>query len=243
MSMRTREEIQEVVLRLKAEIPHIPSHSAFGDDNHKLQNLIIEAVENSWDWDDVYEQGLDSEEENNLSEAIEWNNGADNLDDVFWFDDDKRDQEAPEETLTPSLILAEPKERSKVDICYKTCKDCPFSRGSLRGFLADYTIEDFAKFQQVEMNFPCHKHMVDGSLSAAETHIRVKDGEMPFCRGYVESFVKSGIKPKKNKRLMEAIELVKEQGLSENTMSIHEFRKFHDIKEAYGNKKDKNTKL
>jgi hypothetical protein len=71
--------------------------------------------------------------------------------------------------------------------------------------------------------------MNDDGMSALEAHSRVDAGEMPFCRGYVESIIKSGTLPKKNTRLMEAIELAKIDGLSENTMSMSEFIEFHDL--------------
>lgn len=235
--MRSKEEIQEAIERVKSEIPHIPMYNAFGENNHEKIYATIYVIQEGVDYmEDLEllqeEQGWGDSVIDHIQEAINFNEGYCEIEDVLFHpESDYRNVAAPE--VVPTVeILAPPSQSNKkeVRLCNKkTCGDCPFSNKSMRGFLADYTTEDFVKFQQAEMNFPCHKHMNDDGMSAIEAHNRIDNKEMPLCRGYVESFIKSGAMPKKNTTLMEAIEIVKLDGLSENTMSMSEFREFHDI--------------
>lgn len=256
--MRSKEEISEAVERVLSEIPHVPMHNAFGENNHEKINaaayVIQEGIDYMEDLENLQdEQGWNDSVVDHIQEAINYNEGYCEIEDVLFHpDSDYRNIAAPEVAPTVPLIqgfgtnLSDTFERDSTAmskkvihdsgakgsarLCNKkTCGDCPFSNNSMRGFLADYSAEDFQNFQQAEMNFPCHKHMNDDGMSALEAHSRVDNGEMPFCRGYVESIIKSGAVPKKNTKLMEAIELVKLDGLSDNTMSMSEFREFHDL--------------
>lgn len=116
---------------------------------------------------------------------------------------------------------------SNILVCKKMCGDCPFSKTSMQGFLADYTIEDFVAYQRTSTSFPCHKMMGSGDMSPEETHNAIEKGEMKLCRGYVESIIKSCKKPD-TEILTKAVEFVREDGLSDNSMSIFEFREFHN---------------
>jgi len=99
----------------------------------------------------------------------------------------------------------------------------------MKGWLADYEIQDFQNYMSREVSFPCHMMMTKDNLDANETKEAITNGEMSLCRGYVESIIKSAKMPYMNKQLVEAIAQVKEEGLSNNTMSIFEFRTYHTL--------------
>jgi len=115
---------------------------------------------------------------------------------------------------------------SKLNFCAKLCNECPFSNQSVPGWLAEYSIADFSMMQNSEQLFPCHMMQTD-DLTNDEVIEKIEIGELKLCRGYVESLVKSCKMPKFNNILLEARKIVKEQGLSENSMSMHQFQKYH----------------
>lgn len=116
-----------------------------------------------------------------------------------------------------------------VNVCKKTCKECPFSNQSMKGWLADYDVQDIQNYMSREVSFPCHMMMSKDDMDANETKEAIANGEMSLCRGYVESVIKSAKMPYANKQLVEAIAQVREEGLSDNTMSIFEFINHHTI--------------
>lgn len=214
---RTQQEIDQAIARIKGERPYVPNYNAFGDNNHELIDASIEALEGKWNYktnleDIADEKGWDENVIIHLQEAVNFIEGHGNVEDLLWY---------------PDKVYAV--EEKKVKLCGpKTCVDCPFSKNSMRGFLADYKTQDFIDFMNLEASFPCHNSMETEGKSLTEVAKDIEDGKKPFCRGYVESIIKSGKMPYKNKKLMEAIGIVKKDGLSENTMSIFEFINFHD---------------
>ncbi len=114
-----------------------------------------------------------------------------------------------------------------MNICKKLCGECPFSKQSLSGWLATYSVDDFKKMMEAEIMFPCHKTMSGGDITVEEAQQFIKNGKMKMCRGYLESMIKSAKMPKFNKELIEYREVVKAEGLSEQSMSIHEFVTYH----------------
>lgn len=115
-----------------------------------------------------------------------------------------------------------------LNVCSKLCGECPFSNKSPQGWLAEYSVDDIQNFMNGEALFPCHKMVSDDDMSQAEVQSAIESGEMKLCRGYVESFVKSCKMPKYSEYLKEAIAMVRLQGLSENSMSLRDFRKYHE---------------
>lgn len=113
-----------------------------------------------------------------------------------------------------------------MNVCAKLCNECPFSKNSLNGWLATYTVEDFQSFQRGDALFPCHMMHGDG-LSFDEVEDAISSGELKLCRGYVESIIKSAKLPM-NPMLLKAMKIVKEQGLSEDSMAIWDFKKHHE---------------
>jgi len=115
-----------------------------------------------------------------------------------------------------------------VNICSKLCGECPFSKNSPQGWLAEYTVDDIKTYQNQEVLFPCHLMVKDEDMSQGEVTEAIENGDMKLCRGYVESMIKSCKMPKYSETLKQAIAIVKEQGLSENSMSIWDFKKHHE---------------
>lgn len=116
-----------------------------------------------------------------------------------------------------------------MSVCEKICNECPFSKKSISGWLGGYEVEDFINFQRNEISFPCHKMMPKNDLTQLEVDKAIKNGEMKLCRGYVESVIKSAKSPFMNQTLIEAITYVKKQGMSEDTMPIWDFKKYHEM--------------
>ncbi len=116
---------------------------------------------------------------------------------------------------------------NEANTCSRICKECPFSKNSAPGWLANYTVEDIADFVSNEALFPCHLTLSDDDLDQDEVETGIKNGDMKLCRGYVECVIKSAKSPRYNKLLIEEIDKVKKEGLSENSMPIWEFKKHH----------------
>jgi hypothetical protein len=117
---------------------------------------------------------------------------------------------------------------SQVNVCAKVCKECPFSKNSIPGWLADYTTGDFKDFMNNEVLFPCHMMMSEESLSHEEVQDKIQNGELKLCRGYVESVIKSAKSPRYNQTLKDAMVKARAEGLSDETMPIWDFIKHHE---------------
>lgn len=113
-----------------------------------------------------------------------------------------------------------------MNVCTKLCNECPFSKKSINGWLADYTVEDFQAFHRADAPFPCHM-MTGDDMAIDEVEHAIRVGNLKLCRGYVESIIKSCKLPT-NPLLVKAVTLVKEQGLSEDSMPIWEFKRHHE---------------
>jgi len=111
-----------------------------------------------------------------------------------------------------------------VKVCSALCNDCPFSRQSLPGFLADYKVEDFRAFMTHDIMFPCHKQMKAATPIEA-VQASIKAGKLKLCRGYVESMVKSAKMPREES----FAQIVKDVRpyLDDHSMSIWEFTDHH----------------
>jgi hypothetical protein len=114
------------------------------------------------------------------------------------------------------------------NVCKKICNECPFSKKSIPGWLADYTVQDIMDFQNGEALFPCHKMMPDADLDQEEVQQKIESGELKLCRGYVESVIKSAKSPRYNQVLKDAMAQARAEGLSEESMPIWEFKKHHE---------------
>jgi hypothetical protein len=108
----------------------------------------------------------------------------------------------------------------------KKCVECPFSKQSLSGWLADYTVEDLLMYMQFEVPFPCHMAMPNEDIPVTEIESKVLSGELPLCRGYMEMFKKSCKMPKKNWMS----DILKTITLDKNSMNSMEFYNHHTKK-------------
>ena len=68
--------------------------------------------------------------------------------------------------------------------CKKVCKECPFRKDSLRGWLGDLDLEQTMNAQQFESIFTCH-------MTRSEApHVNLSEamkGKQPICRGFILS--------------------------------------------------------
>lgn len=120
---------------------------------------------------------------------------------------------------------------SKSNLCgSKMCNECPFSKNSLPGWLADYTPDEVIEFVTNEGLFPCHKMVKGDDLDQDEVEEKIESGEMKLCRGFVESIIKSAKSPRYNQTLIEAMKEVRAEGTSPESMAIWDFKKHHSKK-------------
>jgi hypothetical protein len=217
--IRTHKEKFLAIRTYQNELKVVPKQTMFGDDNHEAIRVSIDLLKGLRTFDDVYsEEDEDGEPNTHLhgvaSDIENWLSGDVELVDIIW--------------NSESIVsdMPEPKSESVV-VCAKMCKDCPYSKNSLSGFLADYSVDDFIAFQRDEVSFPCHK-VTPEDTDTIDVHHEIMAGRSYFCRGYVESVIKSGKLPHTNELLKMAIEKVKESGLSEDSMSIIDFVKYHN---------------
>lgn len=222
MAKRSDKEINLAILSLLKDKTVIPNYNFFGDDNHKAIDYSIQVLKGEYTDDEIYELEENGEltegERDIVTGVYDWmmNQGDELIDLLF-----------ETTSLVTELDNTNESEAPKLNVCAKMCNECPFSNKSLNGWLADYTTDDIIKFMSFDASFPCHK-MIKKDLSVDEVTKAIEKGEMKLCRGYVEMLIKSAKSPKNNNFLVEAIKLVKEDGLSENSMSIFEFTEHHN---------------
>lgn len=222
--MRTQKEIENAIEVFKHELTIVPNYTMFGDNNHEAIEGIISFLKREETLDDIYERYS----ENTYSSVTDielWLEGEGDLEDYLWNPDSIH---YIADVETGRLDGSNPIHLEQLYVCPKPCGNCPFSNTSMRGFLGGYSINDFVEFHRTESSFPCHKLTKDDT-NTHEAHKKIEEGRSMFCRGYVESLIKSAKSPRNNPLLMKAIEQVKASGLHDRTMSIFEFMEFHKI--------------
>lgn len=218
---KSQEEIDLAILTIIKDKEVAPEYNFFGDNNHKAMDISISVLRGDLDSDDI-DQMVDDEEitygeKDTIDSWIGWLEGDGEDISELVFDEDS--------IVTSKVEVIEP--TSNINICSKLCGECPFSKNSPKGWLADYQPEDFAKFMHHEISFPCHLTTKE-NFTPEEANEAVAKGELKLCRGYVESIVKSCKMIHDNPTLNKAVEMVKAEGTSENSMAIWEFIKHHD---------------
>jgi hypothetical protein len=212
--MRKPKEIQLAILSLKKDKESAPMYSFFGVNNHAAIDLGLDILEGRIDEDELYTMedngDITDEERSDAMSYIEYMDGHIELVDLL--------------INSESLVTATD---TNSTVCKSTCSECPFSNKSQRGWLSDYTLDDFKNYMAAEVSFPCHMQMSKDDKTVEEAAEAVNRGEMTLCRGYVECVIKSAKMPYKNDALMKAVEMVNDEGLSEHTMSIFEFIEHH----------------
>lgn len=105
----------------------------------------------------------------------------------------------------------------------KPCKDCPFSKKSLRGWLADYTPESLHRIVMSEQHFPCHMQLQDG-----EDVLSFEEAELyPVCVGS-QLYMRKCAKIPYNPILSQKLRNFTQEELDQ-VLSIGEFFKHHNI--------------
>lgn len=107
----------------------------------------------------------------------------------------------------------------------KPCAECPFSKQSVRGWLADYTIDDLLMFNRFDVPFPCHMTMGKGDIQTHEVAAAIQSGKMRLCRGYAEMMKKSCKQPRPE--WLAAI--VNDITVGDDAMNTGEFIEHHTI--------------
>lgn len=119
-------------------------------------------------------------------------------------------------------------------ICKNLCTECPFSNQSLKGFLADYSIQDIKNIFDNDILFPCHIYL-QNDIFIEHINEKVLSGEYPLCRGYAECMIKSAKSPRSGELRRLLIQQVRDN-LSDNSMTIWEFMEHHDLSKISNSK-------
>ena len=214
--MRTNKEIEELIKIFEHQLTIIPQYNFFNEDNHENYCVAISLLKNNLTMDDIYEEYNDNTY-SFVSDIETW----------------KGDLDFPRlylliDPISESIFTCE-NMKPKVSVCKNMCGSCPFSKTSLQGFLGGYTLNDFVTFHTSEITFPCHNLTLTDTISK-DVDLAIINGKNKFCRGYVESVIKSGKLPKENELLIQAINEVKDMGLSENSMSFIKFNNYYNKK-------------
>jgi hypothetical protein len=66
--MKTQEEIENMIQRLRAERDSLPEYNFFGDNNWENFNLVIDCLVYNWDEDQIYDLQNHEDEDDNISD-------------------------------------------------------------------------------------------------------------------------------------------------------------------------------
>lgn len=216
---RSKKEITLAIQTFKNELSVTKELNFFGEDNHLQINKAIEIL-SSDDIESSMKTSLNRYYRSTnllyvcsfLETIIYWLEGEEELIDIIW---------------NESSLATEISKKKNIIVCKKMCGSCPFSKNSLKGFLANYELKNFTDMMSNDFSLPCHNTVKkDTTLEVIQQQI--DNGEIHHCRGYVESYIKSCRIPRNNESLKRAIEQVKSEGLSDESMSDIEFRKHHE---------------
>lgn len=70
--------------------------------------------------------------------------------------------------------------------CEKVCKECPFAKTSIKGWLGGLSVDETLDAQQFEQLFSCHLHRESDPMINLNKIMR---GEQPVCRGFMISAI------------------------------------------------------
>ncbi len=105
--------------------------------------------------------------------------------------------------------------------CKKSCNECPFTKTSLKGWLADYTAQELHNIVMNENPFPCHlTHNNNIGWHEAGTE------QYPLCMGALK-YMKKACKLPRNIELAKIIKAIPYNEL-DNILSVPEFFKHHN---------------
>lgn len=118
-------------------------------------------------------------------------------------------------------------------VCAKVCKECPFRKDSLRGWLGHHSIDEILDSIQWEIPFSCHMTRTDET-----TNEDIIEGRTPICRGFIASANKSCKMFGQNPQFPQLRELQKQvkSEAKEDASEIlakWEFREYHDLSKIH----------
>lgn len=111
-----------------------------------------------------------------------------------------------------------------MNYCKKPCGECPFSKMSLGGWLADYTATELHRIVMNELPFPCHmSHEEDLEWD------KVGTSKNPLCAGALMYMKKNAKSP----RRQDLAVLVKQININDcdDILSVPEFFEHHALAE------------
>ncbi len=142
--MRSQSEIDIQINRLERLRRRLPETTIFGDNNHLLIDTQIEILKGEINEDDVY----DNEEEHGdnistLTDTLQWLEGED----IQLVEDDDLKKDIIDGTTDEPCTTPKGKQ----------CKECPFRKSSLAGYLgeASYNPHEFLSTTENDP-IPCH---------------------------------------------------------------------------------------
>ena len=104
--------------------------------------------------------------------------------------------------------------------CKVPCKECPFRKDSMKGWLADYTPMQLHSFVMSESPFPCHMtHQEEVSFKDA--------AELPLCNGAL-SYMRKNAKSPRDPELNKLVQEIDRETLG-NILSVPEFFEHHKL--------------
>lgn len=124
-------------------------------------------------------------------------------------------------------------ENYRLSICAKVCKECPFRKDSVKGWLGDLTPEEMLEHIFHERVFSCH--MTRGE-DEENNFLQIVQGKQPICRGFIISATKSAKRFGKMTMgralgaLQDSIDITATE--REEIMTAWEFKEHHTLKEA-----------
>lgn len=102
----------------------------------------------------------------------------------------------------------------------KICKECPFAKKSIAGWLGEYSSPlELHGLMVSERPFPCHLTHTEQNITFDEAGM----AEHPLCAGALAYMRKNGKRP----RHPQLCKLVMESGFVDDVMSIPEFLNHH----------------
>lgn len=116
----------------------------------------------------------------------------------------------------------------KLKICKRICKECPFKKDSLQGWLGNHTTDSILEQINLEMPFSCHMVREDNEKI---NNIKLLEGEHGICRGYIATATVSAKRFGGNPIYGEQMKNLQDEIIQEDkeqVMNKWNFKKYHD---------------
>lgn len=114
-------------------------------------------------------------------------------------------------------------------ICAKICRECPFSKNAIRGYLDYHTPEEILDAMNRDLPFSCHMQRGDDPEKNMKELLA---GKQKVCRGFVAAASKSckrfGQHPYYGKEMRKLQELITDQD-KEEVLTKWQWTEYHKI--------------